>query len=220
MVAITYSEERRNDYAVGTILAMVLTGLSYLIALWQKWITTVDWLEILAVSAAYACTYLCVVQKRFNYVLGAVSTAAFSLLFWRADLIASTLLNLYLTPQLVYGWFRWRRDEITRLVTRVNWRSAPLYILATGLFYLGATTLVDLAGGAMAGWDVIILIGSILAQFLLDNKKLETWAAWALVNIVAIGVYWTNDLKITALQYVFFLGNTYYGYYSWKKTYA
>lgn len=217
MKALAHPSERYH-YAEAASLALFLTLFSYYVALAANWITTIDKLEAFAVLTAYACTYLCVVQRRFNYVLGAASTLAFSLLFYRADLIASALLNLYLTPQLIYGWFRWKRDEVTRPVTNVTWKSVPIYALMTGLFYLGASILVRLAGGKMALWDTVILIGSILAQWLLDNKKLQTWHVWAVVNVVAIIVYWNGGLKVTALQYGAFLANVFVGYYSWRKT--
>lgn len=217
MTEITLPNEQRRDYVNSFLVAATLTLASYLVAYVQKWITEINSIEFLAVFTSYACTYLCYVQRRFNYVIGAISTLAFSLLFWQADLIASALLNLYLTPQLLYGWFRWNRDEVTRPVTSVTWKQIPIYALMTGLFYAGASILVKLAGGQMAFWDTVILIGSIAAQWLLDNKKLQTWHVWAVVNVVAISVYWSAGLKITAFQYLFFLFGTFYGYYSWRN---
>ena len=208
----------RRDYIESFGVAVVLTGLSYIVASIFNWIDVIDWLEAFAVFTSYACTYLCVKQRRMNYIIGAASTLAFSALFWKADLVASALLNLYLTPQLVYGWFRWRKDDKTRPVTNVAWKTVPAYLLVTVLFYLGALGVVTLFDGKLAFWDSVILIGTVLAQFLLDNKKLQNWHVWAVVNVVAIYVYSTSDLPLTAFQYVFFLLNTLYGYYSWRKT--
>lgn len=213
-----YKNSRHQDICVSIILGSFLTALSYVTAVLFHWIDHVDWLEVFAVFTSYSCTYLCVRQRRVNYIIGALSTLAFSLLFYRADLLASALLNLYLTPQLLYGWIRWNRDEITRPVTNVTWKSVPAYLAVTGLFWFGAYNLVKLFDGQMAFWDSVILVGSILAQFLLDNKKLQTWHVWAIVNVIAIAVYWTADLKITAVQFGFFLINTIYGYISWKET--
>lgn len=214
----TYENTARTDYGVSAVVAVVLTGLSYLVALAFGWIDKVNWLEALAVFTSYSCTYLCVRQRRFNYAIGAVSTAAFALLFWQSDLVASAILNLYLTPQLVYGWFRWRRDDDTRPVTDVSPREVPLYLLATGLFGAGAIAVVHLFDGTLAFWDSAILVLSVLAQWLLDNKKLQTWAVWAVVNVIAIVVYFKVGLPLTAFQYVLSLANTVYGYASWHQT--
>jgi hypothetical protein len=51
----------------------------------------------------------------------------------------------------------------------------PVYILITAAGYAGAAFISEQFGGAMAWTDSVILAGTILAQFLLDNKKLENW---------------------------------------------
>lgn len=66
--------------------------------------------------------------------------------------------------------------------------------------------------------DSAILVLSILAQFLLDNKKLETWAVWAAVNVLAIYVYANAGLTLVALQFVLFLANTVYGFVQWRAS--
>ena len=54
----------------------------------------VNWLEVAAVGFSFACTWLCVKQVRFNYVLGVISTALLSVVFWQAGLLGSMALNL------------------------------------------------------------------------------------------------------------------------------
>lgn len=199
-------------------VAIVLTALSYAVGIGVHWIDHLDWLEVFAVFTSYSCTYLCVKERRINYPIGALSSAAYVLLFVRADLVASAVLNAYLVPTLVYGWIRWRRDVVTRPITRTGWRWVPVYLLVAGLGYVGASLLSGAAGGSMAWTDSLILAGSILAQFMLDNKKIENWAVWAVVNIFAIYTYATSGLPLVAFQYVFFLANTVYGYVSWNRS--
>lgn len=200
------------------LIGVVLTGLSYVVGLAFGWITEVNYLEAFAVFTSYGSTYLCVVQKRLNYVFGAISTAAYGILFLQYGLIASMLLNFYLAPALVYGWFRWKKDSVTRPVQHVAWKWVPVYAVVTIGFYLGAVALSTAFGGAFAPIDSMILIGTILAQFLLDNKKIETWIIWAIVNVAAIYVYFTSGLTLVGFQYIFFLLNTVYGYYMWHKS--
>jgi nicotinamide mononucleotide transporter len=84
--------------------------------------------------------------------------------------------------------------------------------------YGGAALLSSAFGGSMAWTDSMILAGTILAQFLLDNKKIENWIVWAVVNLFAIYTYWTIGLQLVAFQYVFFLANTVYGYLIWNRS--
>lgn len=200
------------------VIAVCLTGLSYIVGVAANWVNEVNALEVFAVFTSYACTYLCVKERRINYPIGAVSTFAYAILFYQQGLMASMLLNLYLTPSLLYGWYRWGRDEKTRPVGTVGLKWWPVYLGVTLTAYLGATLLNTALGGSMAWGDAVILVGSILAQFLLDNKKIETWAVWLLVNVFAIYVYASSGLTLVAFQYVFFMLNTFYGFYVWNNS--
>lgn len=204
----------------GLVLAIALTGLSYIVGALFGWLPNgVNWWEFGAVFTSYWCTYLCVMQRRINYPLGAISSALYCVLFVQQDLVASALLNGYLVIALVYGWLRWRKDSNARPVTRVSLKATPLYILTTAVFYGGAVWLVTAFGGSFAPLDTVILIGTILAQFLMDNKKIENWVIWAIVDVVAIYVYFSSGLPIATFQYVFFLANTVWGFFEWKRSY-
>lgn len=200
----------------GTALGIVLTGLSFLVGLQFGWLETINLLEAFAVFTSYLCTFLCVVERRLNYIVGVITTAAYTMLFIQWALPASALVNAYLAFALIYGWFRWRSDADPRPVTHVQLKWVPVYIIVTGLAYMGAVILSGALGSTLPGTDSVILIGTILAQFLLDNKKIETWGVWAVVNVFAIYTYFTAGLFLAAFQFVFFLANTAYGYYMWK----
>lgn len=204
------------------IVATLLTYASYVLASYfnviANVIAEVNWLEVFSVWTSYSCTWLCVKQSRFNYPIGGISVAALSVLFYNQALYASMALNIYLIPALLWGWLRWRPDSDTRPVTTVALVWWPVYLgLAASVWY-GLTYLSAHMGSPLPAADSFILAGSILAQFLLDQKKLETWMMWAVVNVAAIATYWQAGLVLVAIQFVFFLGNTIYGYVSWRKT--
>ena len=207
-----------RDVVESVVIGVALTAVSTVLATWLGADVSLSGLESFAVFTSYSCTYLAVRQRRLNYVVGMLSTIAYAVLFHRQGLVASAVLNVYLTPTLVYGWFRWNRDARTRPVTNVTWRSLPAYAAVTTGAYLGALIVIRALGGQLAMWDAVILVGSVFAQFLLDNKKLQTWAVWAVVNVIAIYVYATAGLALAAAQYVCFLLNTVYGHFSWRAT--
>lgn len=221
-IIIPHRTTPRRDFAESVGIGIALTLLSYTVGIACGWIiaTSLNWLEVFAVLTSYSCTYLCVKERRINYPIGVISSAAYALLFLQSGLLASAILNAYLVPTLVYGWIRWRKDTNTRPVTHVSLKMAPLYLAIALVGYVGAVLISQTLGGAMAWTDGVILAGTILAQFLLDNKKLETWIIWALVNIFAIYTYATSGLPLVAFQYVFFLANTIYGYLTWKRSFT
>lgn len=209
---------QKRDILESIGIGVALTLISYAVGMLYNWIPSLNWLEVFAVFTSYSCTYLCVKERRINYPIGAISSAAYAILFVQNGLFASAILNAYLVPTLVYGWIRWRKDTNTRPVTHVRLKMLPVYIGVALIGYAGAALISQTLGGAMAWTDGVILAGTILAQFLLDNKKLENWIIWALVNIFAIYTYATSGLPLVAFQYVFFLANTLFGYITWKRS--
>lgn len=217
-IAAPRASGTKQNLIQGTILGIILTTLSYFVGIEAHWIHSLNWLEVFAVFTSYVCTYLCVTERRINYPIGAVSTAAYAILFFHSHLLGSALLNAYLTPQLIYGWIRWKKDAVTRPITRVALKWWPVYLAISVGAYIGAVHILAAFGGTLALLDSIVLVASILAQWLLDNKKIENWAVWMIVNAVAIVDYYRAGLPLAAFQYVFFLMNTFWGLYVWNTS--
>lgn len=201
----------------GTILGVVLTTLSYVVGYKMGWTTGPSLLEGFAVFTSYVCTWLCVVERRVNYPIGAISNAAYSVMFWQLGLVGSSIVTGYLTFSLAYGWFRWRDDENTKPVAFVALKWWPVYIVATTIAFIGGLSLYKLFNTPVVWTDAVVMAMSILAQFLMDNKKLESWAVWAIVNVFAIYTYIHAGAGLAAFQYMFFLANTVYGFVMWRK---
>jgi nicotinamide mononucleotide transporter len=207
-----------KNLAEGLLIGIVLTALSYIVGINADWIDVVNYLEVFAVFTSYVCTYLCVRERRINYPIGAISNAAYSLLFYSFGLMGSAVVTAYLTLSLAYGWFRWNRDEETKPVGFVAAKWWPVYIVATLVAAAGGLAIYNFTGAPLVGTDVAVMALSVLAQFLLDNKKMENWIVWALVNVFAIYTYISAGLSLVAFQYVFFLLNTVYGWVTWRNS--
>ena len=199
----------------GGVLA---TCLSYGAGLYFGWIDTIDPLEAFAVFTSYWCTILCVFQTRWNYPIGAISVAALCLLFYKQNLLASMALQIYLFPTLLVGWIWWHKDEITRPVTTMTIPGWMIYLIPTAILGVGLMEINLRLGGANAFWDTSVLMLSILAQFMLDRKKLENWIVWIVVDIISVFLYWNQDLKIVAIQMGVFILTAIWGLWSWYNT--
>lgn len=204
---------------VAIILGVVLTALSYGIAYAVGWGVTFAWLDAVAVGTSYACTWLCVVQSRLNYPLGIISVALYSYLFWVAGFTALALFNLYLVGSLVYGWFRWGRDSKPRLVTSLQFDRWTLGYVGIGTSIAAICLAINVYfPGTFGTLDIAITALSGVAQLLLDNKRLQTWLVWLVVNFVSLYAFYHAGMFIVLLQYVFFTINTLIGYFSWKRS--
>lgn len=178
----------------------------------------INWIETASVFFSFACTWLCTRQVRFNYVLGVVSTTLLVITFYQAGLYGSMVLNIYLVPTVIIGWFMWGKDKNPRPVQHVQLKKIALYLFFTALTWTGAYFIITGFGGKMVALDGWLLVGTVLAQFLLDRKKIETWIVWILVNVVSVYVYFESGLYLLAAQFALFLANAIFAYFQWRKT--
>lgn len=210
-----------NRFWKSLIVATLATVVTYGIGFAMGWAKEINWLEAFAIFTSYSCTYMCVVQTRINYIMGAIAVSALCVLFYQQGLYSSMALQVYLFPTLLYGWFRWKSDADPRPVTSIfdfsKWWLAA-YAGLTVATYLALNYISTSMGATLPLGDSAILVLSILAQFMMDNKKLENWIFWIIGNIIAIPVYFTAGLPFLALQFVYFLGNAIWGYYEWRKS--
>jgi len=235
------SQFKLNFY--GILIASVLTAVSYVAGIYFQWIDKLNWLEIFSVCTSYWCTYLCVFQSRFNYPIGAVSVIALGALFYQQSLFGSAALQVYLLPWLIYGWFRWGPDDATLPISPIIWGfSSPsewfsrinifnfsqlknnwnllvgdytvLLVVAYSLIFFTSKT-ID--GNAVA-LDSFLFAGSVVAQLMLDNKKMANWWIWIAVDIVSVYEYWGQGLKVLAIQMAIFILNALWGLYEWNKS--
>lgn len=214
-----FSSIFRNDFVTAGLIAVSITAITYLLAFSLGWVTgEPNWLEIIASGMNYAATYLSIKQKRFFYLIGVGASAIYAVVYGQAGLLASAVLSMYLTLSLFYGYFRWGKDSNSRPVHNLSWKWFPVYLLATAGFYAGASFTVQALGGTFAFWDAAILVLTILAQFMLDQKVIQTWVVWTLVNIVGVTLYYTSGLYFAAVQQLIFGVANLWGWMAWKKT--
>lgn len=207
-----------NVFVQALLIAVILTGLTYVIAFQAGWVTEPNWWEIAATGLNYGSTFLAIKQKRLFYIVGIVASAIFAYVYGSAGLLASAVLSMYLTLSLIYGFFRWGKDTDTRPVHNLKWKWLPVYIIVTGAFFAGAYFTVTALGGTFPFWDAAILVLTILAQFMLDNKVIQTWAVWTAVNVVGVIVYFNSDLYFAAMQQLIFGIANLWGFLAWKRS--
>jgi nicotinamide mononucleotide transporter len=87
--------------------------------------------------------------------------------------------------------------------------------LTAGLF-----AALTLAKGSIPLLDALITALSLTAQWLLNQRKLESWIFWISVDLVSIPVYAYKQLYLIALLYGVFLGLAILGYRQWRQAVA
>ena len=146
----------------------------------------------------------------------------FGLLFYQSQLYADVALQGFFVITGVIGWYQWLHSPNSRHLQR------PVTTLSFDVLFIAVFLGTAVAGfyGAylykttdayMPFVDSAVLAFSVIAQILLMQRKLETWAFWLLVNSFAVPLYFSRGLYLTAFMYTLFWFNAWYGRYVWRK---
>lgn len=160
-------------------------------------------------------------RSLWAFPVGLAAVTVQAVLFWRTRFYADAALQVFFFGALAWGWRHWVKDRGAAPelpVTTLAWRGRLLALAAAGA---GAAAWVLVVGNwiqSQMPWrDAFIAAFSVAGQVLQARKKLENWAFWAAVNIVAIASYWSAELAYTAFLYAVYLVLGLLGWVGWWK---
>ena len=178
-------------------------------------------LETIAFVITLVNVWLTIRENVWCWPTGIVSVILYAIVYWQARYYSSAGLQIVFFTLSVYGWYEWLRGGAghTELhVTRLQRRHIPLVLLA-GIALTTAIGFAGRAAGAMLPfYDAAIAGFSIVAQWMMARKKLENWAMWIGVNIIAVGVYSAGRLYLTAVLYLILLALAFRGWVEWRRS--
>lgn len=162
---------------------------------------------------------------------GIVGCALYALLFAEVRLYADVTLQLFFIGSCVIGWIHWRRGGASGSQPRADRQGAAAELPITRVTPLVASAFAIAAVVAAAGYgwllhsltdaaspfiDSTVLALSVLAQLLMVARKIETWPVWFAVDCIAVPLYASKGLWLTAAVYAFFLVLVVAGWFRWS----
>jgi nicotinamide mononucleotide transporter len=178
-------------------------------------------LEIVATVFGLLCVALTVRQNIWCWPTGLVQVVLYIFIFYQAKLYSDSFLQVVYVFFQFYGWWHWLhggREHTSAPVTRLSPRALIGYlvagILGSLLWGYGMARFTD---AALPYPDAFVVVLSLIAQWLLARKVLESWHFWIAVDVLAIGVYFLKKLYLTSGLYAVFLVLAVLGLLAWKK---
>ena len=176
--------------------------------------------EIIAVVFSLACVILTVRTTIWNWPVGLIGIFAYAILFFNSRLYADFGLQFVFFTQTAFGWWYWLKGDngekakITNIGGKeiIFWGAASIALYLFVVFILKRYTNSD-----VAMIDSFVSVGSLLANWMLAKKKLESWIIWIVVDVIYIGLFIYKGLYLSSVLYVVFLGLSINGYINWNK---
>ncbi len=178
-------------------------------------------LEAAGVVTGAVCVWLTVRESVWNFPLGLVNVALFSVLFFGARLYADAGLQVVYFVLGIIGWHLWlhggERGTALR-ISRIGRSEAAL--LAAGGVALTIILWITLrhVGGSASFFDALTTSISLCAQWMLNRKYVESWYAWIAADLIYIPLYAYKALYLTSGLYAVFLVMATMGLLHWRGT--
>jgi nicotinamide mononucleotide transporter len=181
-------------------------------------------IEIVAVLLGLACVWLTVRRHIACWPTGLAMVLLYIVIFYRAKLYSDMLLQVAYVFLQLYGWHAWLRggpDSTPLVVSRLPVWQAGAWIVAGALAaaLLGAT-MRYYTDASFPLVDAVATVASLIAQWLMGRKVLESWLVWIFVDIVSVGLYLAKELYPTAALYAIFLGLAAWGWFEWESAWT
>jgi nicotinamide mononucleotide transporter len=141
---------------------------------------------------------------------GIIGCLLFGWVFFVTRLYADATLQVFFVVTSVAGWVAWApRDASAVLPVRRSHTKLVVALGAAGLVVTGAYAwLLHRFTDAFAPLpDSAVLAFSVLGQFLMMKRRLESWWCWIIVNTLAVPLYFSRELYLTAALYCAFWVN-------------
>ena len=175
----------------------------------------------LAANAFTAAAILLAGRNNVNtWWTGIVGCSLFGLLFAQNRLYADVVLQVFFVATGVLGWWRWLRGNhgAPLPITHAGWRTLA-WMIPTGIVATAAYgALLHFYTNAYAPFiDSAVLVFSVIAQLLMMQRRIENWPVWLLVNTIAVPLYFSRGLHLTAFLYLCFWVNAIVSWIWWTK---
>lgn len=177
-------------------------------------------LEVAANGFATASILLATRNNIHSWWTSIAGCSLFALLFFEARLYADVTLQFFFIVISAVGWWMWLRgDAGAPLPIR---HAPPSLLLRMGLIGLivglGYGALLHRFTNAYAPFvDSAVLVLSVIGQLLLMRRLYENWFVWLAVNVIAVPLYLSRGLQLTALLYAGYLFSNIYALCVWRR---
>jgi nicotinamide mononucleotide transporter len=194
----------------------------------------VSYLELFGTFFGLWAVILSAKEKVSSWYIGIVNVVLFFWLFYQSRLYSDMLLQIYFFVTNLMGWYFWTHPKKEEGIIANQLKSSYFpnekrrffaIIIIVGTIICGACIekfhiwfpYFFQKPASFPYLDTFVMVASIVAQYLLTKKKIESWALWIVVDVVATAIYFQKNLILLSAEYVIFFLIAIYGFYTWYK---
>jgi nicotinamide mononucleotide transporter len=177
-------------------------------------------LELIASLAALAGVYLTSRKLSLGWIIGALGSVLYTVLFFEGKLYAESVLQLIYAVLGIRGWMLWKHEKafqmlpVTRLTRNSFFRGSSITLILT----IGIGWLLSRYSDTDVPWlDAFLAAAGLTVTVWMMLRYLENWLFWIGIDIASAVLYFSRSMPIAALVYLVFTALAVYGYVQWKN---
>ncbi len=193
-----------------------------------------SYLEFFGVLFGLVAVALSAKANIWSWPIGVVNVVLAFFFYYQIQLYPDMLLQVFFGITNLIGWWRWAHprpeEEDSKKELKVSHIKFNQLILIV-FIGLAGTFLFGFLASNLHEWlptlfsspssfpyaDSFILVISIVATFLMIQKKIECWVIWIFVDLVATVLYFVKGAKFYSIEYLLLTILAAFGLWSWVK---
>jgi nicotinamide mononucleotide transporter len=180
-------------------------------------------MEILAAVFTLLCVILTIKRNILSWPVSIIGIIFYIFVFLEQKLYSDFIIQFIFLFQSISGWIFWKNnlEEESELVTKVETLSDfyLLYWFVIGIFswIFLAISMKKYTDASLPWVDSFVAIWSLIANWLLAKRKIESWIIWIIVDVIYIFLFLYKGLYASTILYSILLILAYQGLKNWKK---
>jgi nicotinamide mononucleotide transporter len=202
----------------------------------KVWGYAMSYLEFFGTIAGLVAVWLASRANVWSWPIGLFNVTLFFFLFYQVQLYPDMFLQVFFFATNLMGWWRWTHpkpfEEDRKHELRVSFMPIR-HMVALSVAGFAGTYVSGSMASRLHEWfpslfnlpsafpylDSFVTVMSIIATFLMIQKKIESWIIWIAVDVVATYMYFMKGIKFVALEYLVFCFIASYGLWNWIREY-
>jgi nicotinamide mononucleotide transporter len=197
---------------------------------------SMSYLEFFGTLAGGVAVWLSAKANSWSWPLGLINVTLFFFLFYQVQLYPDMFLQIFFFITNLLGWWRWTHpkliEENNKHELKVSLMShkwlfafASIGLVGTLVFGLLADNLHTYfpvlfnQPSAFPYADSFVTVMSIMATYLMVQKKAECWVVWIVVDATASILYFSKGILFVGVEYVVFCFIAAFGFVTWMREY-
>jgi nicotinamide mononucleotide transporter len=185
--------------------------------------------ELIGTLTGIAAVLLATQSNIWSWPVGIVNFIFSFIVFYQVHLYSDMFLQIYYFVTGIYGWIYWYgiRSEEQTPITLLSKRARLIHFVlavtgtvAMGYFMSKIHIIFPSAFPQPAAYpypDSFVAVLSILANWMLAQRKIENWILWIVIDVICTFMYSLKGIQFFAIEYLIFTLMAIYGFINWVR---